>query len=122
MLNTEQKKILIVDDDLDVLWMLQQMLSEAGYVVDTVSGSEDACIYFEKNTCDIVLSDINMPEGSGLCLVRVLKEAGIPVISIAMSGFIDEEACREAGFAYHLQKPFSPSELTTLINHASKIH
>ena len=73
---------------------------------------------------DVLLSDINLPDGDGWTLMRELRETGRkPRVAIAMSGFGgDRDICesKEAGFDLHLVKPFAPEELTKILQRAAE--
>lgn len=115
-------KVLIVDDQQDLLELVGMELINYGYMVNTASSSEDACESLDLENFDVILSDIHMPGIDGLGLGRILKEAKTSCMSIAMSGHDIEAECREAGFSYFLSKPFSSQQLLVAINSTQKIH
>jgi DNA-binding response OmpR family regulator len=102
--------VLIVEDNADTLRCLSSLLSSQGHEVATATCLSEARLL----TChpfDVLLSDIELPDGSGLELMREL--AG-KVPGIAMSGFSSgEDVCNslDAGFAIHLNKPLTFREL-----------
>ena len=70
-----------------------------------------------KGEFDLIISDIGLPDGSGIELITALKENG-PVLAIAVSGYCSEEDIRkskDAGFAEHVAKPFDFVQLEKLI-------
>jgi CheY-like chemotaxis protein len=86
---------------------MAQLLEMFGYTVRTADSVASALQVAEGETIDVVVSDIGLPDGSGLDLMRQLL-ARQPVKGIALSGFGMEEdlrKSREAGFMEHLTKP-----------------
>lgn len=79
------KKILIVDDDPITLKLVEQYLSSQGYNTITAMDGFDALEKIEKNKFDLIISDIMMPNLSGLSLLSISKEFHhqIPVILIS---------------------------------------
>jgi DNA-binding response OmpR family regulator len=67
---------------------------------------------------DLLISDLGLPDGSGIDLMREIRSRGVMVPGIALSGYGQEEdvrRSREAGFAAHLTKPTSPDRLAEAI-------
>lgn len=116
-----QKKlsILLVDDHEDTLILTKIMLERRGYVVATATTMEVALQLGRAHTYDLVVSDIVLPDGSGLELFATLKsETG--VVGIALSGFgreADIHRSKEAGFSEHLTKPVNMARLHEVIQH-----
>jgi len=85
-----QKKVVLVDDEEDIMFYLQTALEDAGYVPFAASNVPDGLELIRKEKPDLVCLDILMPEESGLSLLHRLRgdpaTAGIPVlITSAMS-------------------------------------
>jgi CheY-like chemotaxis protein len=99
-------RILVVDDEHDLLETLQMVLEMEGYAVDTASTGQEAIEKISAIVPDLVLSDVMMPVMNGLELLKRLKEhpqyRAIPVI-ITSAGSIDAEAMR--GSDAFLKKP-----------------
>jgi len=124
-------RVLMVDDHEDTRLAMKRMLERSGYDVRT-AGSVDAAIKaIEADahlTVDILISDIGLPDGSGLEIMRYLKErvsktAGDKTRGIAVSGFgMDEDVrrSREAGFSHHLTKPITFDRLYAALKDISK--
>lgn len=76
------KKVLIVEDDRDYLFILQTSLSEAGFFAVTAGTAEDGLLLIEKEKPDLVIFDILLPEMSGIDAAKKMKEKNIktPVI------------------------------------------
>jgi YesN/AraC family two-component response regulator len=67
-------KILLVDDEPDILEILGEFLLEEGYIVSRVTSANDALLLLEKDRFDLVLSDINMPGMKGYELLHIINE------------------------------------------------
>ncbi len=116
-------KILIVDDSPDVLACVMQELARTGFDVRGADSSADACDFLDREKFDVLLSDIQMPELNGFELSRMLREENINTTRVAMSGgpFTEEEV-KAAGFHAFIQKPFSASELITVLKNLADIN
>jgi CheY-like chemotaxis protein len=107
------QRVLIVDDHHDTLLAMADLLEMMGYAVETADSVAAALRTVEGGRFDVVISDIGLPDGSGLDLMRQLL-ARTPVRGIALSGFGMEEDQRrslEAGFSEHLTKPIDLQQL-----------
>jgi CheY-like chemotaxis protein len=74
-------------------------------------------------TFDLLVSDLGLPDGSGLDLMRELRSRGQALPAIAVSGYGQEEDLahsRAAGFSAHLIKPVDPNRLLTAISVVTK--
>ena len=100
-------RILLVDDHGDTIMVLKTLLERHGYHVITASSVESALRVMEREEVDLLVSDIGLPDGTGLDIMRQLRRDG-KIKGIALSGFGMEEDIRkslEAGFSEHLAKP-----------------
>jgi two-component system CheB/CheR fusion protein len=113
--------VLVVDDETDVLAALEGVLQQAGAVVLTARGAQEALEAVEQHRPSVILSDISMPEGDGLSLVRQLRSLGTSAATIpaaALSAYPAGDfasAARSAGFHDYLEKPVSPDELVSRV-------
>jgi two-component system, OmpR family, phosphate regulon response regulator PhoB len=105
--------ILAIEDDWTVRTVLEHTLRSAGYDIDLVPGISDARDLLAEGRYDLVLLDLNLPDGSGLDLLRdIRKDLGVPVL--VLSGLRQEEVVvrgLELGADDYVTKPFSPPEL-----------
>ena len=100
-------RILVVDDHRDTLAAMAELLEIFGHSVHTADSVASALQAAEAERFEVVISDIGLPDGSGLDLIRQLRTR-YPARGIALSGFGMEEdlrKSREAGFLEHLTKP-----------------
>jgi CheY-like chemotaxis protein len=110
-------RILLVDDNADTLKYLAKVLRLAGHDVRTAPDMATSLRLASEADFDLVISDIELPDGSGLELMETIRtRRSVP--GIALSGFgspEDVEQSRSAGFALHLIKPFDFRRLEVAI-------
>lgn len=112
-------KVLIVDDEQLVRWFLERALKKWGYDVVSVSNTRDAANIMEKDSFDILITDLRMPEGNGTELLnRVREMANSPKNIIVCSAFITTDMSKEFGDqgVHTLKKPFKLAELERTLN------
>jgi CheY-like chemotaxis protein len=101
--------LLVVDDERDVLELLQELLAMFGATVAVAGSADDAFSCIEQHVPDVLISDIQMPGGSGLDLMRRVRELpperGGLVPAIALSGASQAGQTRDAGFDVLVTKP-----------------
>ncbi len=103
----DKADILLVEDHEDTARALRRMLENAGYQVGYASTLASARDLAAKRHFQLVISDLGLPDGSGLDLMAQLRHSG-QVNAIALSGFGsdgDVAAAKAAGFAEHFTKP-----------------
>ena len=103
------RRILLVDDHADTLQILGRLLKKWNYTVETADSVQSALKLAAKQKFDLLISDLGLPDGSGLEIMREVKER-YGLRGIALSGFGAEEdiqASRDAGFEEHFVKPVS---------------
>lgn len=103
-------RVLLVEDHADTAATLQRLLVKAGYTVHTATDVASALQNMQDSEFDLLVSDIGLPDGSGLQLMpKFIEAAGDrPIGGIALSGFgmpEDLERSYSAGFHEHLIKP-----------------
>ena len=112
-------RILLVEDNLDTLRVMARLLARKGHQVTTADGVLAALRAAEGKDFDLLISDLGLPDGSGLDLILSLKDArSTPIPGIALSGFgMDDDLrrSREAGFLEHLIKPIDFPNLEAAI-------
>lgn len=112
-----RSKILVVEDHKDTAAVLRRILESAGCVVSHCTTIAQAKTATEKQKFDLAICDIGLPDGSGLDLMRHLREIH-DLTGIALSGFgtqDDVDASKAAGFALHLTKPVDLERLRVAI-------
>ena len=117
-------RVLIVDDNHDVLDTAARLLSLAGYETQTASDPLAALTIASQFRPRIAILDIGLPVMDGYQLARELRARlgdDLPTL-IALTGYSqadDRERSREAGFAHHLAKPIDADELLRVLDAAS---
>jgi PAS domain S-box-containing protein len=110
-------RLLIVEDHEATRTVLSRLLTRRGHSVTTASTAREALTAFAAERFDAVISDLGLPDGSGLELMREIQRQR-PVPAIALSGYGMEEdirQTREAGFFAHLVKPVNLDQLRLLL-------
>ena len=110
------KKILIVDDNADLLTVLRLGFSKAGYVVRTADNGAVALKKARTFEPDLLLLDLIMPEMDGFAICETLKKnpatAGIPIVVLTgLASELSRFAGLESGADEYLTKPFNFNEI-----------
>jgi CheY-like chemotaxis protein len=87
-------RVLVVDDEPDVRFLLRVQLERRGFDVDLVSSGEEALAYTDTGSCDVIVLDLRMPGLNGLEVARRLHGRW-PII--LYSAYVDPDVSREAG-------------------------
>ena len=106
--------ILVVEDDPIVADVLGMTLEEAGYFKTTADTIETALFELEHNQIDAFLLDLNLPDGDGTRLARLIRKNHMPVPILVVSGnsgIDDKITALSAGADGYLTKPFDRYEL-----------
>ena len=119
-MNNLSKRLLIVDDDPNLLRAVAACLRGEGYEVDTARSGDEALIHIAQRLPDLIVSDIRMPRMDGYALARQLRGNPrtdlIPVIFLtAMDESSERIAGIRSGVDAYLTKPFEPDELIAVI-------
>ncbi|MGB9475890.1 MAG: HAMP domain-containing protein, partial [Candidatus Udaeobacter sp.] len=119
----QTKRILLVEDHEDSNRSLTNLLRRRGYDVHSALTLQSALDLSLKEQFDVLVSDLALPDGSGIDLIRTLQSKR-PLLGIALTGFGMEEDIRrgrEAGFQHHLVKPIDLNKLDSLIQNANVV-
>ncbi len=110
--------VLIVEDHESSRMVLEHLLTRGGHRVTTASTLHDALTAFNTTHFDVVISDLGLPDGSGIDLMVQIQSIR-PVAAIALSGYgmeDDLQRSKEAGFFAHLVKPVKVDRLKQLLS------
>ncbi|MEW5857831.1 MAG: PAS domain S-box protein [Cyanobacteriota bacterium] len=121
-IDLSERKILVVDDDVDSRDFVTFALEQCGALVTSVASAGEALEALAVEKPDLLLSDIGMPEKDGYTLMREIRamspEQGGQIPAIALSAYAsqsDSEQALSAGFQKHIAKPVEPTELITVV-------
>jgi CheY-like chemotaxis protein len=121
-------KVLVVDDEPDVLELLTRVLNDANALVLSAPNAEAALRMLQQERPHLLVSDIGMPDTDGYELVDRLRrlgpEQGGAVPAIALTAFArpeDRQRALGAGFALHLTKPIEPAALLASIARLARL-
>lgn len=117
----KQLKIFLVEDNADARFLLTCLLEGAGHEVRGAATTQAALRELAQWRCDVLVSDIGLPDGNGCELIQELRRRGDTPYGIAMSGFgtsDDVAASLAAGFRHHLVKPIEADALERLVQAA----
>jgi DNA-binding response OmpR family regulator len=112
----EKKRILVVDDDVNILRVFKSILEKEGYVVETAETGKDALKKMKRGRFNVWLVDVKLPDMDGTDLL--LKNAGSDAVKIIITGFSSEEVGKRAadyGADDFLVKPVRPEELISTV-------
>jgi PAS domain S-box-containing protein len=111
-------RILLVEDHRNTATIMAHLLRRLGHTVELADTVQAAIGLAESQQFDVLLSDIGLPDGSGLDLMRDLRQRGHRMPAVALSGYgMDDDirASLAAGFAEHLVKPIELTHLELMI-------
>ena len=114
--------VLLVEDDVDSGEALRGLLIEAGFDVRVADRAAVATALFRERPADILVTDIGLPDASGLSLLASLKAMNPSLRAIVLSGYGMEEdvqRSRALGFAEHLVKPLNLNRLVAALDRLS---
>jgi len=112
----DNKKILVVDDDLDTVEIIRLKLEAAGYKVVTARDGYECIAKCQEVEPDLLIIDIMMPKLSGFKVVKLLKSdkklAVMPIIMLtARTQEADRQIARDIEADKYMTKPFDPDEV-----------
>ena len=115
-------RILLVEDDHNVRVLLEHVLIDAGYEVDSMATVAEATSLLDSGVAyDLLLADGRLPDGTGMALADLAQASGIKTLII--TGYAFQLASQDLGRYEFLMKPVRPAELIDAIDrtlHSSK--
>jgi DNA-binding NarL/FixJ family response regulator len=120
-----QKKLLLIDDDPNLILLVKDYLEFRGYEVITAENGREALEVLESNTPDMIICDVMMPEMDGYSLVSTIrsdpKTSWIPVLFLSAKGQSqDRVKGLNIGADVYMVKPFEPEELVAQVESSLK--
>ncbi len=113
-----RRRVLVVEDEADLAETCQRLLRRLGYEITCAGSSREGIALIEHEAPGLVISDLRLPDGSGIDVVTAARRTPRPVPVIVVTGFpstASRRAALDAGAAAYLAKPFSASALTSLV-------
>ncbi|MSP85906.1 MAG: two-component system response regulator OmpR [Methylotenera sp.] len=124
-MENQNKKILVVDDDVRLRELLQRYLTEQGYTVKVAEDAKEMDGILAAEPIDLLVLDLMLPGEDGLSICRRVRGAGtmLPIIMLTARGDeVDRIIGLEMGADDYLPKPFNPRELLARINAVMRRH
>jgi CheY-like chemotaxis protein len=115
-------RVFLVENHEDTVRYIKLYLEHLGHEVLVAREMETALCEIPKSRCDVLISDIGLPDGDGWLLLERLG-SNRPVFAIAISGYgtgNDQRKSHAAGYSSHLVKPFLPNALLKLLEEAAE--
>lgn len=117
----ENYRILVIDDEPEILSVMVDTLGQEGYSLQSTSDSREAVKLLETTTFDVIVSDIMMPNLTGLQLLEAAKRQNPNVQVVLVTGYSTREVALEAlkkGASGFLEKPFETKQLVAAVREA----
>jgi len=114
-------RILVVDDEQSMREMLAIMLTKEGYEVVTADSRAEAASALSRSPADMVVTDVKLPDGDGIEILRHVKAASPETVVVVMTAFGTTDAAvaaRKLGAEAYLFKPFDVDELRIVVRDA----
>lgn len=115
------ERLLVVDDDPAILTLCHRILEADGYTVVDAKRGEDALTKLESERFDLLLTDIRLPGLNGLDVTQKLRERGLEMTVVTMTGYSNMEMAIQAlslGVEEFVVKPFTPESLRVHVSRA----
>ena len=119
-----QPKVLVVDDEPDLLELLELTLSRMGLDTERAATVAEAVALLERESFDLCLTDMRLPDGEGLRVVEHINQHGLDVPVAVITAFGSAEnavAALKAGAFDYLAKPVALEQLRALVKQALKV-
>jgi two-component system KDP operon response regulator KdpE len=112
------RRILVCDDELQILRALKVILRDAGFVVEATATAQEALDVAAVRPPDAAIIDLMLPDGNGIEVCRELRSwSDMPILVLSAIGEEDQKvAALEAGADDYVTKPFGPRELIARLN------
>ncbi|NIJ45474.1 two-component system response regulator HydG [Wenyingzhuangia heitensis] len=118
------KQILLIEDDVSFSKMLKNFMERHQYKVDVGYTLLNATQLLKKNDYDLIFTDLRLPDGDGIELLKQMKEKNSTTPIVLMTGYAEVStavrAMKQGAFDY-ISKPFNPNEVLEVINNALEV-
>ncbi len=115
-----KKKILIVEDDSDLVYVLQRLVGLLGYDTIVAKTGKEAVKIATSKLPDLIILDIMIPELDGFQVARKIRQnqetQGIPIVAVtALTAYKDKQKCFQSGCNEYIPKPLIPTKLASCV-------
>jgi CheY-like chemotaxis protein len=113
-----QRRVLVVDDEPDMLVNIARILRRGPYACVTAASGEEALALLDREQPDLILTDLRMPGMDGFALLRALRRMSTPIPVIVFTAYATEATAQEAfaiGANGFLAKPFTGTQLLAVV-------
>ena len=114
----DRGRILLVDDEADLLATYERLLGRRGYRIVSTGSCRDGLSIIEREPLALVVTDLRLPDGDGIDIVRAARRTATPTPSIVVTGFgsgASRSVALAAGASGYLAKPFGASAFISLV-------
>ena len=123
--NTHPSTILVVENEVSNRLLIERVLSTRGYHCLSASNGREALEVLERETVDLILTDLSMPVLDGYKTTQLIRAmpglAQVPIVAVTAFALNDEgEAARQIGCTEYLTKPFKPRQLLEVVERLLK--
>ncbi len=111
-------RILVVDDERSMQEFLEIFFRSEGYEVVTAGDVQSALLHLEGNDFDVMISDIQMPDGTGIDLLEAVREGSPETVVVMITAFASTEtaiAAMKLGAYDYITKPFKVDEIRVVV-------
>ncbi len=118
-MNGVKTRILVIDDEYVIRTFLSEIFGFSGYETDTAASAQEGLSLFDKNSYDLVISDLSLPESSGWEVAKRIKSRNPRIPFILLSGWgieVEDTRLRECGIDRLISKPFQMDEIIEVVN------
>ena len=122
-MNSNNRQVLVVDDEESMRHMLRIVLEREGYLVSEAKSGRQGLLRLESSAFDLVLCDIRMPEMDGLTFLKekIERKFSGTVVMMSAYGSIDTAVeCMKLGAYDYISKPFRPDEILLTVRKAEE--
>ena len=111
-------KILIADDEIDILLLIRERLIKQGHNVDIALDGGKALELIERNSYDLTFLDHNMPDMTGLELIKYIKKKNLKTKTVMITGYshIVDSLAKRVGADEYMAKPLKLKEVEGVVN------